>query len=101
MHGIVYHPISTKVAVDTGTSNISGPGEDIPRLNQFLKQHCDSFSEYEKGYSSKVSIEFVINGESWELNVPRRGNCGVDINVIDVDPPRGPMWIFGNEFIKK
>jgi len=31
----------------------------------------------------------------------KKGYCEVDLTEIDIQPPRGPLWIFGNEFIRK
>jgi len=33
--------------------------------------------------------------------IDRKFDCEVDINEINIEAPRGPMWIFGNEFIKQ
>ena len=52
-------------------------------------------------YFDKIEVEFIINSYSFRIQVDKKRHCEADLTNIDIPPPRGPLWIFGNEFIRK
>jgi cathepsin D len=95
------------VAVDTGTSLITGPTTDIHRLVDRigLEKDCSN-------YDDLPDISFVVNGRHFTLHPDdyvlamkskETGGktCALGFMPLDVPPPRGPLWIFGDLFIRK
>ncbi|KAJ7344359.1 hypothetical protein JRQ81_000309 [Phrynocephalus forsythii] len=97
--------------VDTGTSLITGPTEEIKELQkaigakpiikgQYMLQ-CDKLS-------TLPTVSFVLGGKSYELTadeyalkVTVQGEtlCLSGFSGLDVPPPGGPLWIMGDVFI--
>ena len=86
-----------KIAVDTGTSTISGPVQDIHSLTETLNIDSDC-----RNYASLPNIEFVLESKDtsvgfYTLNLTpqryaqRNGNlCSPALMGLDVPAPRGP-----------
>eukprot|EP00927_Polykrikos_kofoidii_P039494 TRINITY_DN3385_c0_g1_i4.p1 TRINITY_DN3385_c0_g1~~TRINITY_DN3385_c0_g1_i4.p1 ORF type:complete len:473 (-),score=94.62 TRINITY_DN3385_c0_g1_i4:93-1454(-) len=91
-----------RVAVDTGTSQLAGPGEVITKLAELLKVESDC-----SNYDSLPDLGFVIGGHILNLQpVDYVDNsdgvfCDVSLMVLDVPPPKGPLFVFGIPFLQK
>merc|ERR1719361_201091 len=90
-----------QVAVDTGTSQLAGPTEVINELSQRLnvKQDCSN-------YHNLPNLGFVVGGNIMNLKpqdyVDKGGDgCEVSLMPLDVPPPNGPLFIFGDPFLRK
>eukprot|EP00927_Polykrikos_kofoidii_P039495 TRINITY_DN3385_c0_g1_i5.p1 TRINITY_DN3385_c0_g1~~TRINITY_DN3385_c0_g1_i5.p1 ORF type:complete len:478 (-),score=89.23 TRINITY_DN3385_c0_g1_i5:74-1447(-) len=91
-----------RVAVDTGTSQLAGPGEVISKLADLLNVAADC-----SNYDSLPNLGFVIGGHILNLQpVDYVDNsegvfCDVSLMTLDVPPPKGPLFVFGIPFLQK
>jgi len=95
-----------KAAVDTGTSLITGPSESIAKLQELMGQvtNCEDLSNL-------PTITFVIDGLSYPLTPSQYvlqfeaedgqpASCLLGFKALDVPPPRGPLWVLGDVFMR-
>jgi len=90
-----------QVAVDTGTSMLAGPSHVIRELRTRLKVAGDC-----SNYHSLPDLGFVVSGHVMNLKpqdyVDNDGqSCAVSLMSLDVPPPNGPLFIFGDPFLRK
>ncbi|CAD7968831.1 unnamed protein product [Amoebophrya sp. A25] len=92
-----------QVAVDTGTSQLAGPTEIVNKLREALDVQPDC-----SNYSKLPRLGFLLQGQILNLDpsdyVDRdesNGSCEVALMNIDVPPPNGPLFIFGDPFLRK
>jgi len=92
---------NASAVLDTGTSLFAGPPAVINALLDELNvaSNCSNFA-------SLPDIGFVVGGHSLSLSpqdyVDRDGNdCTVPLMTQDVKPGEGPVWIFGDPFLRK
>lgn len=90
-----------QVAVDTGTSQLAGPTEIINDLSARLnvKNDCSN-------YKDLPTLGFVMGDNILNLkpqDYVDKGNdgCEVALMPLDVPPPNGPLFIFGDPFLRK
>jgi len=90
-----------QAAVDTGTSLLAGPSEVVRALSDRLdvKEDCSNFA-------SLPDLGFMMNGHTLKLTpeeyVDRDGHtCTVALMTMDVPPPKGPLFIFGDPLLRK
>jgi len=109
-------PKGCKVAMDTGTSLITGPSQDMHRLLNYAQAHRDC-SNWEQlpviSLKMKGSVKgngISSPGHTFELTKDDYGfqftnmngkQCVTGFMGLDVPKPRGPIWIFGDAFIRK
>ena len=100
---INWHPI-----VDSGTSLMTGPVDDIKALAE--KVGARSFIEGEYLISCDTSklpdIDFVLNGETYTLSgedyiIQDGPICLWAFMGMDIPEPAGPLWIMGDVFMRK
>ncbi|XP_071657201.1 cathepsin D-like [Patagioenas fasciata] len=97
--------------VDTGTSLVTGPSDDIERLQQLLGATQAAGGEYVLDCAKVPSLpavsfvlggqEFLVGPEHYVLQVSRWGSplCISGFMALDVPPPSGPLWILGDVFL--
>jgi hypothetical protein len=90
-----------QVAVDTGTSQLAGPTDVINDLSQRLNVKSDC-----SNYKSLPDLGFVIGENILNLkpqDYVDKGpdGCQVSLMPLDVPPPNGPLFIFGDPFLRK
>jgi len=90
-----------QAAVDTGTSLLAGPTDIITSLTQSLNVSSDC-----SNYASLPLLGFIVNG--YVLNLEPSDyvdkddtGCSVGLMSLDVPPPKGPLFIFGDPFLRK
>jgi hypothetical protein len=90
-----------QVAVDTGTSQLAGPSDVIQDLSLKLdvKSDCSNFKELpDLGF---VMGDHILNLKPVDY-VDKDGNgCQVSLMPLDVPPPNGPLFVFGDPFLRK
>jgi len=103
---------ATKAIADTGTSLLAIPKDSLTSLlTKFPAGAVKPLAagEYTVDCSKKDSmpkLSFTINGKAFELEgadyvLSVSGECLLGIMGIDVPPPRGPLWILGDVFLRK
>ena len=97
--------VACRVAVDTGTSLITGPSREVRRLLQRTQvdDDCANLDEL-------PPVTFVVAGHALTLTPAeyvlkqQRANgvvrCITGFVPLDVPPPRGPLWVFGDLFLR-
>ena len=100
-----------RAAVDTGTTLIAAPSEDLYELMQHISSECSSLDNF-------PVMTFVIQGMMFDLwpdtyiitetidsiddpGIHSRGftSCALAIMAIDVPEPNGPLWVLGDIFL--
>mmetsp|Transcript_131235 Transcript_131235/g.245577 ORF Transcript_131235/g.245577 Transcript_131235/m.245577 type:complete len:439 (-) Transcript_131235:65-1381(-) len=90
-----------QVAVDTGTSQLAGPTEVINELSRRLhvKSDCSNYKDLpDLGF---VIGENILNLKPQDYVDKGSEGCQVSLMPLDVPPPNGPLFIFGDPFLRK
>merc|ERR1719311_666505 len=90
-----------QVAVDTGTSLLAGPTDIINSLIDRLNVADDCAN-----YAKLPNLGFVVQGRVLNLKpedyVDKSSDgCSVALMTLDIPPPKGPLFIFGDPFLRK
>jgi len=90
-----------QVAVDTGTSLLAGPSEIINAITHkvTVKSDCGN-------YKQLPDLGFIVGGHILNLkpeDYVDKGDdgCSVALMTLDIPPPKGPLFIFGDPFLRK
>lgn len=90
-----------KVAVDTGTSMLAGPTDLIDELSAKLdvKDDCSNFESLPRlGFQIG---ETVLNLNPDDYTDRSEIECSFSFMPLDVPPPKGPVFIFGDPFLRR
>jgi len=90
-----------QVAVDTGTSLLAGPTDVINALIDRLAVADDCAN-----YGKLPNLGFIVQGHVLNLKpedyVDKSSDgCSVALMTLDIPPPKGPLFIFGDPFLRK
>merc|ERR1719160_321361 len=91
-----------QVAVDTGTSLLAGPSAVVENLGARLnvKDDCSNFA-------SLPLLGFAVGNKVLNLKpddyIDKGGGdgCSVSLMTLDVPPPKGPLFVFGDPFLRR
>jgi len=90
-----------QVAVDTGTSMLAGPSDLVDKLTSKLgaKSDCSNFNELPRlGFQLAGR---VLNLAPDDYMDKSGGDCDFSVMQLDVPPPKGPLFIFGDPFLRR
>merc|ERR1719253_1372343 len=90
-----------QVAVDTGTSQLAGPTDVITDLSKRLdvKNDCSNYNDLpDLGF---VMGDNILNLKPQDYVDKGSEGCEVSLMALDVPPPNGPLFIFGDPFLRK
>jgi len=90
-----------QVAVDTGTSQLAGPTDVITDLSKRLdvKNDCSNYKDLpDLGF---VMGDNILNLQPQDYVDKGPDGCEVSLMSLDVPPPNGPLFIFGDPFLRK
>lgn len=99
---------STKKAiVDSGTSLMAGPTEEVQAIAKALDLGSILGKEYTVDCNKKYTLSYTIGGQEFALDqddmvlANSGGKCIFGMLALDVPAPRGPLWILGDVFMRK
>merc|ERR1719443_1018413 len=94
-------PGGCQVAVDTGTSMLAGPSALVEKLTAKLdaKDDCSNFDQLPT-IGFKVQNK-VLNLAPEDYMDNSNGECSFSVMSLDVPPPKGPLFIFGDPFLRR
>jgi len=98
-----------KAIIDSGTSLLAGPTEQVKALAQQAGATLVLGKEYTIDCAKAATLpsltvtlagkDFTLEGSDYIINAG--GQCLFAFMPIDVPAPRGPLWIMGDVFMKK
>lgn len=90
-----------QVAVDTGTSLMAGPTDIVNDLIDKLAvaNNCSN-------YHQLPTLGFIVGNHILNLTPEdyvdkSEDGCSVALMTLDIPPPKGPLFIFGDPFLRK
>jgi len=97
---------AVKAIVDTGTSIMTGPSEQVAAIAKALGAREVIAGEYFMSCEATENMEFVIDGKTYTLApedylIPDGDICLMGLMALDIPEPTGPLWILGDVFIRK
>jgi len=94
-------PNGCEVAVDTGTSMLAGPSDLVASLSDKVnvKDDCSNFA-------TLPNLGFQIGNKVLNLRPEdyvdqSASSCQFSLMSLDVPPPKGPLFIFGDPFLRR
>mmetsp|Transcript_28939 Transcript_28939/g.91340 ORF Transcript_28939/g.91340 Transcript_28939/m.91340 type:complete len:392 (+) Transcript_28939:73-1248(+) len=97
-----------KAIVDSGTSLLAGPSDAIKALAAKLGAKTILGKEYVVDCSADIpDLTFTLAGKDFTLKKKdiilqaAKSQCILGFMGVDVPPPRGPLWILGDVFMRK
>lgn len=90
-----------QVAVDTGTSLMAGPTDIVNGLIDKLgvANNCSNYKTLpDLGF---VVGEHILNLKPEDYVDKSEDGCSVALMTLDIPPPKGPLFIFGDPFLRK
>ncbi|KAF4028640.1 Eukaryotic aspartyl protease [Phytophthora infestans] len=96
-----------KAIVDSGTSLIAGPKDQVAKLAALVGAHKFIMGEYLISCTAAApDISFVLNGKTYtltkeEYTLKSGPICLFAFMGIDIPAPAGPLWILGDVFMRK
>lgn len=90
-----------KVAVDTGTSMLAGPSDVIGALSESLDLKSDCSNMHSMPLLGFQIKDQVLNLKPEDYIDQSDGNCQLSLMELDVPPPKGPIFVFGDPFLRR
>jgi len=92
-----------QVAVDTGTSLLAGPSDIINTLIDKIdvNSDCSNYNKLPKLGFKVGSALLELDPEDYVDRDVDANECSVGLMTLDVPPPKGPLFIFGDPFLRK
>ncbi|CAK0841191.1 unnamed protein product [Prorocentrum cordatum] len=97
-----------KAIVDSGTSLLAGPTDAIKAIADKLGAKSVMGKAYSVDCNADIpDLSFTLDGKDFALKkadliLQAQGStCILGLMSVDVPPPRGPLWIMGDVFMRK
>jgi len=94
--------------IDSGTSLLAGPSEDVTALAAAIGVEANSVGQYmvDCDIKNAPDITFTLGGVDYPLSfeeyiIKSGDQCILAIQGIDIPAPAGPLWILGDVFMRK
>ena len=100
---------TAKAIVDSGTSLLAGPSEDVEVIAAAIPSAKKNVAgEYivDCDESAAPDLTFTLGGVGYTLSfseyiIENGGQCLLAVQGIDIPAPNGPLWILGDVFMRK
>jgi hypothetical protein len=90
-----------QVAVDTGTSLLAGPSEVVSALVEKLQVADDCSNLQSLPDLGFIVGDHILNLKPEDYVSETVDRCSVGLMSLDIPPPKGPLFIFGDPFLRK
>jgi len=93
-----------QVAVDTGTSMLAGPTDLVANLGAKLgaRDDCSNFHSLPNiGFQIGNKVLNLAPEDYTDNNGDGSQDCALSFMSLDVPPPKGPLFIFGDPFLRR
>lgn len=90
-----------QVAVDTGTSLLAGPSEVVSALVEKLQVADDCSNLQSLPDLGFIVGDHILNLKAEDYVSESSERCSVGLMSLDIPPPKGPLFIFGDPFLRK
>jgi len=90
-----------QVAVDTGTSLLAGPSEVVQDLVEKLQVADDCSNIQNLPDLGFIVGEHTLNLKPEDYVAQTGDHCSLGLMSLDIPPPKGPLFIFGDPFLRK
>lgn len=90
-----------QVAVDTGTSLLAGPSEVVAALVDKLQVADDCSNLQSLPDLGFIVGDHILNLKAEDYVAETSERCSVGLMSLDIPPPKGPLFIFGDPFLRK
>jgi hypothetical protein len=90
-----------QVAVDTGTSMLAGPSDLVDKLTNMIdvKEDCSNFKKLPNlGFQVGDKVLNLMPDDYVDRST---SDCSFSLMALDVPPPKGPVFIFGDPFLRR
>mmetsp|Transcript_37658 Transcript_37658/g.59560 ORF Transcript_37658/g.59560 Transcript_37658/m.59560 type:complete len:425 (+) Transcript_37658:86-1360(+) len=90
-----------QVAVDTGTSLLAGPSEVVSALVDKLQVADDCSNMQSLPDLGFIVGDHILSLKAEDYVAQHSDRCSLGLMSLDVPPPKGPLFIFGDPFLRK
>ena len=97
-------PQGCKLVIDTGTSIITGPEEDLILLLEKIDLiNCQDITNLPVVQFKIDNTVYDLNPKEYMIfaNIGERTLCKKAFMPLNVPEPRGPLWVLGDIFLRK
>jgi len=99
--GICTGETKCQVAVDTGTSLLAGPSDVVDRLIEKLQVADDCSNLKTLPDLGFIVGDHILNLAPEDYVAQTVDSCSLGLMSLDIPPPKGPLFIFGDPFLRK
>jgi len=90
-----------QVAVDTGTSLLAGPTDVVSSLVEKLQVADDCSNLASLPDLGFIVGDHILNLKPEDYVAETSDRCSLGLMSLDIPPPKGPLFIFGDPFLRK
>lgn len=90
-----------QVAVDTGTSLLAGPTDVVALLVEKLQVADDCSNLQSLPDLGFIVGDHILNLKAEDYVSENSDRCSLGLMSLDIPPPKGPLFIFGDPFLRK
>jgi len=90
-----------QVAVDTGTSLLAGPTDVVSALVEKLQVADDCSNLQSLPDLGFIVGDHILNLKAEDYVAQHSAGCSLGLMSLDIPPPKGPLFIFGDPFLRK
>ena len=98
---------TTKAIIDSGTSLLAGPKDEVKKIAQLVGAKPMMMGEYSIDCNAQAppvafnlgGVDYVLEMKDYVIN--EQGVCLFGMMGIDIPAPNGPLWILGDVFMRK